>query len=107
MKNGKCPISALCFGYRDGDCDGCVIGQKLDKMQKRIDRLKKQNKTLTIQRAKALTPTADVVEVVRCKDCIYYKSNCCFNRQWDFESSVEVPLVRENDFCSYGERREE
>lgn len=51
-------------------------------------------------------PTADVVEVVRCKDCIYYKSNCCFNRQWDFESSVEVPLVRENDYCSYGERSE-
>ena len=50
------------------------------------------------------TPTADVVAVVRCKDCIYYKSNCCFNRQWDFESSVEVPMVRENDFCSYGER---
>jgi hypothetical protein len=51
--------------------------------------------------------TADVVEVVRCRDCIYYKSNCCFNRQWDFESSVEVPLVRENDYCSYGERREQ
>ena len=50
--------------------------------------------------------SADVVEVVRCKDCIYYKSNCCFNRQWDFESSVEVPFVRENDFCSYGERSE-
>ena len=47
----------------------------------------------------------DVVEVVRCKDCIYYESNCCFNRQWDFESSSEVPMVRENDFCSYGERR--
>lgn len=50
---------------------------------------------------------ADVVEVVRCKDCIYYKANSCFNRQWDFESSTEIPLVRENDFCSYGERREE
>ena len=50
-------------------------------------------------------PTADVVEVVRCKDCIYYNSNCCFNRQWDFESSTEVPLVRETDFCSYGERK--
>ena len=49
---------------------------------------------------------ADAVEVVRCKDCIYYNSNCCFNRQWDFESSSEVPLVRENDFCSYGERKE-
>lgn len=48
---------------------------------------------------------ADVVEVVRCKDCIYYKANSCFNRQWDFESSTEIPLVRENDFCSYGERK--
>jgi hypothetical protein len=49
--------------------------------------------------------TADVEEVVRCKDCIYYQANCCFNRQWDFESSTEIPLVRENDFCSYGERK--
>lgn len=52
-------------------------------------------------------PTADVVEVVRCKDCIYYKANSCFNRQWDFESSTEIPMVRENDFCSYGERRDD
>ncbi len=50
-------------------------------------------------------PTADVVEVVRCKDCIFYQANSCFNRQWDFESSTEIPLVRENDYCSYGERR--
>lgn len=48
--------------------------------------------------------TADVVEVVRCKDCVYYEANCCFNRQWDFESSTEIPLVREYDFCSYGEK---
>ena len=45
----------------------------------------------------------DTVEVVRCKNCIYYKANCCFNRQWDFETSTEIPLVRENDYCSYGE----
>ena len=49
----------------------------------------------------------NTIEVVRCKDCIYYESNCCFNRQWDFESSSEVPMVRENDFCSYGERRDQ
>lgn len=48
----------------------------------------------------------DFVEVVRCKECVFYKANSCFNRQWDFESSVEIPLVRDNDFCSYGERRE-
>ena len=50
-------------------------------------------------------PAADVVEVVRCRDCIYYDPGCCFNPQWDMESSPEVPMVRETDFCSYGERR--
>lgn len=49
---------------------------------------------------------AGVVEVVRCKDCIYYQSSSCFNRQWDLESSTEIPMVRDCDYCSYGERRE-
>lgn len=47
-----------------------------------------------------------MADLVRCKDCKYYQANCCFNRQWDMESAPEVPLVREDDFCSYGERRE-
>ena len=48
-------------------------------------------------------PTADVVEVVRCKDCVYYepceggKDFCCWY----------VSAVVKNDFCSYGERRTE
>ena len=58
-----------------------------------------------VSKCKHFTNKADVVEVVRCKDCIYYESNCCFNRQWDFESSSEIPLVRETDFCSFGERK--
>ena len=51
--------------------------------------------------------TADMVEVVRCKECRFYEANSCFNRQWDLESSTEIPTVGENDFCSYGERREQ
>ena len=49
----------------------------------------------------AYAPTADVVEVVRCKDCVY-----C-----DLDGRCEAPengLIREyvkpNDFCSYGKR---
>ena len=41
-------------------------------------------------------PTADVVEVVRCKDCA----------EWD-EQEQECSHYygfRENDFCSYGEK---
>lgn len=49
-------------------------------------------------------PTVDAVPVVRCKDCRYcdYKSNvigcACFRGGF-------LRNTRENDFCSYGERR--
>ena len=44
----------------------------------------------------------DVVEVVRCKDCKHWTMGYC-NRfaYYDYE-----PLTSEDDFCSYGERRE-
>ena len=42
---------------------------------------------------------ADVVQVVRCDDCVYYGS-----RRWcELHSSV----FDDNAFCSYGARREE
>ena len=51
----------------------------------------------------------DVVEVVRCKDCAYY-------REAHYEDEGDPPRIKEvcdlfhrtiqpNDFCSYGERR--
>ena len=44
----------------------------------------------------ATVPTADVVEVVRCKDCKYRKKNtfCLHNMRYEDD----------NGFCSYGER---
>lgn len=55
-------------------------------------------------------PVADVVEVVRCKDCQYGKGN-------DYEGSVKVPFMYHctyddlsyngaDHFCSYGKRKE-
>lgn len=44
-------------------------------------------------------PTADAVEVVRCKDC---KNNGNFFK-CPFDSDVKC---RKEDFCSYGERRD-
>lgn len=43
-------------------------------------------------------PTADVVEVVRCKDCKHRKKNtfCLHNMRYEDD----------NGFCSYGERAE-
>ena len=39
-------------------------------------------------------PTADVVEVVRCKDCKYWNNGDCYR----------LELSMPNDFCSYGQR---
>ena len=47
-------------------------------------------------------PTADVVEVTRCKDCKYYHNdedgNLC---------ELLIVDMKEQDFCSYGKRKEE
>lgn len=72
-----------------------------------IDKAKYAINAKAVEAAINGTPAADVAEVVRCKDCIYYEANCCFNSQWDMESSPEVPMVCENDFCSQGERKEQ
>ena len=46
-------------------------------------------------------PTADVVEVVRCKDCKYYNA-IDTDRLSECEKGFET---YGNDFCSYGERK--
>ena len=47
-------------------------------------------------------PTADVVEVVRCKDCKWFNDFGCAIRIVD-----ESDKPKEDDFCSFGERRED
>mgnify|MGYP007022124212 CR=1 FL=1 len=49
-----------------------------------------------LRRIKAI-PSADVVEVVRCKDCKYYEPDgVCAN--------INFLSVRPNDYCSYAEK---
>ena len=44
----------------------------------------------------------DVVKVVRCKDCMHWLTGYCNHfAYYNYE-----PLTSEDDFCSYGERRE-
>ena len=48
-------------------------------------------------------PTADVVKVVRCRDCKYHEDTSVIG----FEHCCLIgKTVRHNDFCSYGERKE-
>lgn len=57
---------------------------------------------------------ADMVVVVRCKDCKFYKVYTIFGRSfgWCYQrcDEFDASLAREtdaNDFCSRGERKEE
>jgi hypothetical protein len=43
-------------------------------------------------------PTVDAVEVVRCKDCTSFHGGSCY---------VNRIEMSENDFCSWGERKDE
>ena len=51
-------------------------------------------------------PTADTVEVVRCKDCIHRDPE---DKKCDgtFQAKCGMFQMDDNDFCSYGERRKE
>lgn len=49
-----------------------------------------------------MLPTANVVKVVRCKDCEHYDKGGCKH----FGYHTYTPDVDEDDFCSYGERKE-
>ena len=74
-----------------------------------FERCNAENPNWTPQRVKTLLlrqPAADVAEVVRCKDCrwrgieecaMFYRCECGEQHTWETD----------NDFCSYGKRREE
>ena len=51
-------------------------------------------------------PIVDAVEVVRCKNCVYYNAREGF---CEYLSNNYAPAVdmEENDFCSKGKRRED
>lgn len=49
-------------------------------------------------------PTADVVEVVRCKDCVYWEQ--ATDNSGNCNRAFEITAYG-CDYCSYGEREEE
>jgi hypothetical protein len=55
-------------------------------------------------------PTADVVPVVRCKDCEYgnIHTDCHGRKYYGCDLNIDIGEVREvepTDYCSHGERR--
>ena len=55
-----------------------------------------------VKDALSIVPSADAVEVVRCKDCKWYESD-----GGALMVCARIELVADdNDYCSWGERRE-
>lgn len=57
-------------------------------------------------------PTVDAVEVVRCKDCIYYEETVgtdsgkpCGYGSCGCAAQIITGIIYDEDFCSYGERK--
>lgn len=68
-----------------------------DKLQEAFKELHGGKRSLLID----TEPTADVAEVVRCKDCKYYMPMLT-----TMGCGKGLERVRMNDYCSYGERAE-
>ena len=52
-------------------------------------------------------PTVDAVEVVRCKDCKYSKHLKQYPKVNTWKCTLTDVVNRADDFCSYGERKDE
>lgn len=58
------------------------------------------------QEIKAL-PAADVVEVVRCRECKHYQTGMFCEKWADLHPHAEVyPMVSSNGYCHYGDRKD-
>ena len=85
----------------DADALSKLVGEPIEVFLRRLD-LK-------------LPPTVDAVEVVRCKDCRWYKESknsemCPMRFCYRLKNDDGVPVgynLADNDFCSYGERRKD
>ena len=51
-------------------------------------------------------PTIDAVPVVRCRDCKHRGTDDCIFHIKGEPADEELLLKLDNDFCSYGERKE-
>ena len=102
-------VDAVEFGITLASAINIETGERTELFQRENDELRE-----AVKRIKDIEP-ADVVSVVRCKDCkhvychIYHGwqepiYTCAHLRsRWNTDNDLEV---NPDDFCSYGERKE-
>lgn len=84
--------------------DGDALWEKLDD-EPWFDNADRDEVALPIVDA---APTVDAEVVVRCKDCVHYDMGVCLKIYSDGNVHPEAWQPRRpEDYCSYGERKEE
>lgn len=94
--------------------DADWITQNLEGWQDKLAETYGKNDEYVLCLGEVLTkiddaPTEDVVEVVRCKDCVFcwkYNDKYYLPRKDTLLCINDNTEVGEDDFCSWGERRE-
>ena len=96
-------VDIAAFGITIASAFNTETGERIDLFAKENDELRK-----AIKRIHDL-PSADVVQVVRCENCVHWSdSNQCArpelsgNRWHDAKYFDTLP----DDYCSYGKRKE-
>lgn len=87
--------------------DADALIERILKLKVATDNMYGMGIARGIERAETaiqMQPTADVEEVVRCKDCKH-----CLTDDYTMycERATGLDQILPDDFCSYGERREE
>lgn len=86
--------------------DADILVERLKFKRDETDKVKKKYSGLECAISQVQKqPTADVVEVVRCKDCKHFNIGVLGFNWCDVHSYDELIERKENDFCNYGERR--
>lgn len=93
--------------------DADVLIERLKFKRDETDKVKKKYSGLECAISQVQKqPTADVVEVVRCKDCKHSyinsfsaQSGVALCKFWSNRAEGNNLVVQQDDYCSYGERR--
>ena len=75
-----------------------------DEHEENIDHYMTIEEILDTYTSEGCPPTADVVEIVRCKDCVYWEQ--ATDNSGNCNRAFEITAY-EGDYCSYAERGED
>ena len=92
-------------------CIDCIHAEACKEMLEAMGYKVSEEYEGNAERCDTFKHKSDVVEVVRCKDCKYlkygYQCYCPLGMNLTNNEDAYVLVDADNDFCSYGERKDE